>query len=64
MNDKEYIEYLESLVFAQEEVLTRIDKMLGNRVDFEKCSKCGNWRPTYEVDENGVCENCINEKRL
>ena len=39
MNDKEYIEYLESLVFAQEEVLTRIDKMLGNRVDFEKCSK-------------------------
>lgn len=64
MNDKEYIEYLESLVFAQEEVLTRIDKMLGNRVDFEKCSKCGNWRPIYEFDEDDVCKNCINEKRL
>lgn len=64
MNDKEYIEYLESIIFKQEEVLASLDKMFRTRTDFKKCFKCGNWRPIYEFDENDVCENCINEKRL
>ena len=64
MSDKEYIEYLESIIFKQEEVLTSLDKMFRARTDFKKCSKCGNWRPVYDFDEDDVCENCINENRV
>lgn len=49
----------EAIQYADTHEITHIREIGGAWDEYEKCTFCGEWVASYEVDTDGFCERCL-----
>ena len=49
----------EAIDFADKNECTFIAEIGGSWDEYLKCSFCGEWYPSYEINTNGDCSRCV-----